>query len=78
MLWPKEVAIYLSVNVTTVYDMLRRGELKGFKVGVKRWLWRIDPDDLEDYLEAGGREAPKGYYKHDPSTHRRKKGNPCG
>lgn len=41
-----EVADKLKVNKETVMRKLRKGELKGFKVGR---LWRITAESLEEY-----------------------------
>lgn len=56
-LTPKEVAGVLGLNVYTVYDLLRSGELKGIKLRPK--AWRIKKEALDAYLkrkEAGGVE----------------------
>ena len=43
----EEVAEALQVNPRTVYRMLERGEIKGFKVGP---LWRVSRETLEAYM----------------------------
>ena len=40
---PDEVAAYLKVSKKTVYQMLRRGELRAFKAGKH---WRVPRDGL--------------------------------
>ncbi len=47
LLTPQQVADYMQVDFRTVYNLLRRGKLKGIKVGR---VWRIAPEDLEHFL----------------------------
>ena len=49
LLTPSNVASRLQVNERTVTQWLRKGYLRGFKVGKE---WRISPDDLQAFLEA--------------------------
>ncbi len=49
LLTPADVADRLQVNKRTVTQWLRKGHLRGFKVGKE---WRISPDDLQAFLEA--------------------------
>ncbi len=49
LLTPTDVANSLQVNERTVTLWLRKGHLRGFKVGKE---WRISPDDLQAFLEA--------------------------
>ncbi len=49
LLTPSNVASRLQVNERTVTQWLRKGHLRGFKVGKE---WRISPDDLQAFLEA--------------------------
>jgi putative molybdopterin biosynthesis protein len=44
-----EAARFLNVSDQTVYRILRRGELRGYRVG---HLIRISQTDLENYLKA--------------------------
>ncbi len=48
LLTPTDVANHLQVNERTVTQWLRRGHLRGFKIGKK---WRISAHDLENFLE---------------------------
>ena len=50
MLTPVDVANLLQVNERTVTQWLRKGHLRGFKVGKG---WRISVKDLEAFLESG-------------------------
>lgn len=43
----EEVAEILKVHTRTVYRMLERKELRGFKVGS---AWRISDDDLQAFM----------------------------
>ncbi len=49
LLTPSSVASRLQVNERTVTQWLRKGHLRGFKVGKE---WRISSDDLQAFLEA--------------------------
>ncbi len=49
LLTPMDVADRLQVNERTVTQWLRKGHLRGFKIGKE---WRISPDDLQAFLEA--------------------------
>mgnify|MGYP001617533457 CR=1 len=58
----KEAAAYVSVHPNTFYRLLWTGQVKGFKIGPsKRARWRIDPDDIEEWLETMGRERPVAF-----------------
>ncbi len=50
-----DVANRLQVNERTVTIWLRKGHLRGFKIGRD---WRISPDDLQVFLEASANMAP--------------------
>ena len=41
MLTAQELAAYLRVNRSTVYRLLKKGELPGFRIG-SEWRFRID------------------------------------
>jgi len=55
LLTPTNVADRLQVNERTVTLWLRRGHLRGFKIGKE---WRISPDDLQAFLEASANMPP--------------------
>ncbi len=55
LLTPTDVASHLQVNERTVTLWLRRGHLRGFKIGKE---WRISPDDLQAFLEASANMPP--------------------
>lgn len=48
LLTPEQVADRLQISRVTVMDYLRKGRLKGHRVGK---LWRIKEQDLEAFLE---------------------------
>lgn len=43
----QEVAEYLNVDPKTVYRLVNRGELPGFKVGGS---WRFQKNDLDEWI----------------------------
>jgi putative molybdopterin biosynthesis protein len=47
---PQEVAAILKIAKNTVYELIKRGELKGFKVGKKV---RVNKKDVDAYLNRG-------------------------
>jgi len=48
LLTPPQVAKHLQVNERTVTQWLRRGHLRGFKIGKE---WRVSARDLDEFLE---------------------------
>jgi len=50
-LTPGDVAERLGVASATVRSWLRKGLLRGCRVGQK--CWRIDPDDLSEFVARG-------------------------
>jgi len=53
MLTPREVASELKVSEKTVMKWLRKGTLKGTKLGK---LWRIKEEELQKFIEQGMKE----------------------
>src|SRR5262245_23173862 len=53
LLTPEQVASRLQVADQTVYNLLRRGQLRGFRIGR---LWRVKPADLETFLSSASNE----------------------
>lgn len=43
----QDVAAYLNVDPKTVYRMVNRGDLPGFKVG---GIWRFQREDIDDWI----------------------------
>jgi len=46
---PQQAAELLSVSEFTLMDWLRKGKIRGVKVGR---LWRVREQDIEEFLEA--------------------------
>jgi len=44
----QEVAKHLKVTEITIYRLLKKGEIVGYKVGDS---WRIDEKDLKSYIK---------------------------
>lgn len=44
---PKEAAKYLGLHLITIYRLIKKGELPGFKVGGQ---WRFKKDLLDDWI----------------------------
>ena len=44
---PKEAAKYLGLHLITVYRLIKKGELPGFKVGGQ---WRFKKDLLDEWI----------------------------
>jgi nitrogen PTS system EIIA component len=44
MLTAQELAAYLRVNRSTVYRLLKKGQLPGFRIG-NEWRFRVDEID---------------------------------
>lgn len=51
----KEAAQMLEVSIATICNMLKRGKLKGRKIGKEGITshWRISKQSLEDYIAQG-------------------------
>ena len=52
----QDVALFLNVDPKTVYRMVNRGDLPGFKVGGS---WRFRREDLDDWIAKQKRAATK-------------------
>lgn len=44
----KDLAKYLNVTERTIYNLLERGDLPGFKVGAS---WRFRKEDIDKWIE---------------------------
>ncbi len=56
LLSPADVAERLNVTEAQVYTLLRNNELPGLKIG-RRGLWRVDPGQLDDYIDTLKQDA---------------------
>lgn len=50
----KKVQERLKVSERTVFNLMQRGELHGFKVGK---LWRFEESDIDGYIERQQKKA---------------------
>ncbi len=57
LLTPSDVAKRLQMNERTVTQWLRKGHLRGFKIGKE---WRVSEIDLETFIEASANK-PSDY-----------------
>ncbi len=48
----EQVAKILKLSVDNVWNLLKTGRLKGFKVREGRSSWRIPADSLDDFIES--------------------------
>ncbi len=55
LLTAAQVAERLQLHERTVTSWLRKGYLRGFKLGKE---WRVSPDDLQAFLEARANMTP--------------------
>jgi len=46
---PAQVSVYLQIEQSTVRRWLRKGSLRGYKIGRE---WHVEPYDLQIFLEA--------------------------
>ena len=52
----KELAKYLNVTERTIYNLLERGGLPGFKVGAN---WRFRKEDIDKWIEQNMKNKTK-------------------
>ena len=48
----EQVAKILQLSVDNIWNLLKNGKLKGFKVREGRSSWRITSDNLKEFIEA--------------------------
>jgi excisionase family DNA binding protein len=53
----KDVQERLGISESTLFRLLKRKELKGFKVGGR--AWRFEESDIEDYIRRQREKAEK-------------------
>jgi excisionase family DNA binding protein len=51
-----DVADLLNVSMSQAYALVRNGELQGLHVGGRN-QWRVDPDDLDAYIDQAKQRA---------------------
>jgi len=59
-----DVAEILNISGAQVYALVRRGELRGIKIG-GRGQWRVEASELEAYIERAYADADK-FVEHHP------------
>jgi putative molybdopterin biosynthesis protein len=59
----QEVAEMLNVSKSTIYDMIRKGEIKSYKVGRKV---RFTEDDVKEYIETSKKTQSSAYSSNVP------------
>ncbi len=52
MLTVKQVAARLQISLSSVYELIARGQLPAFRLGPRRGAIRVRPEDLASYLAA--------------------------
>lgn len=58
----KETSDYLNVNEKTVYRLLEKKELQGYKIGR---VWRLKKEDIDKYLKKRSNKIKKGQISHE-------------
>ncbi|MBN2073320.1 MAG: helix-turn-helix domain-containing protein [Actinobacteria bacterium] len=53
----EQVAKILKLSVDNIWNLLKTGKLKGFKIREGRSSWRIPADSLEDFIESRTRKT---------------------
>ena len=67
----EDVAEMLSVAVSTVYEMVSKGEIPGFRLGPRKGAIRIEEADVIGYLESCkvGKKQPERKPRRIKSRH---------
>ncbi len=53
----EQVAKILKLSVDNIWNLLKTGRLRGFKIREGRSSWRIPSDSLEEFIESRTRES---------------------
>lgn len=53
----EQVARILKLSVDNIWNLLKTGRLKGFKVREGRSSWRIPAGNLDDFIESRSRQS---------------------
>lgn len=53
----EQVAKILKLSVDNIWNLLKTGKLKGFKIREGRSSWRIPSDSLDDFIESRTRRS---------------------
>ncbi len=63
-----DVAEILNISASQVYALVRRGDLETIRIGGRNQI-RVDPGDLDAYIERAKAEARKFVEDHPFSDH---------
>jgi excisionase family DNA binding protein len=53
----EQVAKILKLSIDNIWNLLKTGKLKGFKIREGRSSWRIPSDSLDDFIESRTRKS---------------------
>lgn len=53
----EQVAKILKLSVDNIWNLLKTGKLKGFKIREGRSSWRIPSDNLDDFIQSRTRKS---------------------
>jgi excisionase family DNA binding protein len=53
----EQVAKILKLSIDNIWNLLKTGKLKGFKIREGRSSWRIPSDSLDDFIESRTRKT---------------------
>jgi len=53
----EQVAKILKLSIDNIWNLLKTGKLKGFKIREGRSSWRIPSDSLDDFIESRTRRS---------------------
>ena len=53
----EQVAKILKLSIDNIWNLLKTGKLKGFKIREGRSSWRIPSDSLDDFIERRTRKS---------------------
>lgn len=56
---PREAAKYLGLHLVTVYRLIKKGELPGFKIGGQ---WRFKKDLLDEWIARKSNHNNEGQF----------------
>jgi len=68
---PKEAARYLGLHLVTIYRLIKKGQLPGFKIGGQ---WRFKKDLLDEWIKRFKKDLLDEWIKHQ-SNQRNEKGS---
>ncbi len=48
LMTPPELAVYLGIGKNRAYDLLKKGAIKGFRIGV---TWKVSKEAVDRYIK---------------------------